>query len=86
MILYGYRTFGALARGGEAAPLFYLGAGLAAASLLIQIRRPRKTRACFWPKAAAQAFWARMTATDRKPTLRNREVVELLQPNYQSDT
>jgi hypothetical protein len=38
------------------------------------------------PKAAAQAFWARMTATDRKPTLRNREVVELLQPNYQSDT
>jgi hypothetical protein len=49
MILYGYRTFGALARGGEAAPLFYLGAGLAAASLLIQIRRPRKTRACFWP-------------------------------------
>jgi len=66
MILYGYRTFGALARGGEAAPSFYLGAGLAAASLLIQIRRPRKTRACFWPKAAAQALWARMAANDPK--------------------
>jgi hypothetical protein len=54
MILYGYRNFGALACGREAAPLLYLGAGLAAASLLIKIRHPRKTKACFWTEGASQ--------------------------------